>query len=271
MHKQRVLTGLILGSVVLAGLLWGGRPFFNSLAFAVSFFCLYEYFSMTFEKSPAFQVAGIALGLVPVLFSMFHPGNWNILLGIFLIFVAGIIMFLFSYGRHENPFTEMAVFVFGATYIGLCASLIVLIHAMPCGNLWIIFLLAVVAAADTGAFYVGSIIGRRKLCPSISKGKTVEGAAGGLAASALTALICWLIFMRSSDPTLLAAAAVLLGLASQAGDLTESIIKRAFNRKDSGRMLPGHGGVFDRVDGLLLAGPVLFWILYFSKGHCSLG
>ena len=267
MHKQRVLTALILIPVVLSGLLWGGTIFFNSLMFVVSFLCLYEYFSMTFEKQVFFQAAGIISGLIPVAACMFRPGGYYLVFSIFLLCLSAVIVFLMTYQHHEEPLSRMAVFLFGTIYVGLCSGLIVLIHPMTYGKLWILFLLAVVAAADTGAYYMGSAIGKRKLSPHISKGKTVEGAMGGLTASAVTALICWLAFMRFEDPRILVPVAILLGITSQIGDLTESVIKRACGKKDSGRILPGHGGVFDRVDGLLLAGPVLFWILYFSDGY----
>lgn len=267
MHKQRVLTALIIVPVVLSGLLWGGTIFFNSLVFLVASLCLYEYFSMTFEKQVFFQAGGIILGLIPAAACMFRPGGYLLVFSVFLLCLSAVIIFLITYKHHREPFLRMAVFLFGTVYVGLSSGLIALIHPMTYGKLWIIFLLVVVASADTGAYYMGSAIGKRKLSPHISKGKTIEGAMGGLAASAVAALICWIVFMRFEDPRILVPVAILLGITSQIGDLSESVIKRACGKKDSGRILPGHGGVFDRVDGLLLAGPVLFWILYFSEGY----
>ncbi len=271
MHKQRVLTALVIIPLVLIGLLWGGTVFFNVLVFVVAFFCLYEYFSMTFQNSPLLQSLGVLLGLIPLFMAMFKPGDHNIVFALFLICVSSIIIFLMTYPRHKNPFSKMAIFLFGCLYIGLFASLIVLIHPMPYGRLWIIFLLVIVAAADTGAYYIGSAMGRHKLCPNISRGKTVEGAVGGLIACVLMAVFSWMVFMDFSDLRALVPLAVLLGVASQIGDLTESVIKRACGRKDSGRLLPGHGGVFDRVDGLLMAGPCLFWILHFLGDYRGIG
>ena len=266
MHKQRVLTGLVLSLVLLSGLLWGGVIFFNCLLFAISFFCLYEYFSMAFQGDRIFQTAGVLLGLMPVATSLFAPQGLNLSFSIFLQCTGCIIIILLTYGQHNDPFQQMTRFLFGILYIGLCASLIGLLYRLPNGNLWILFLFAVVAAADTGAYYTGKTIGKRKLCHAISKGKTVEGSIGGLAACMATALLSWLAFLRAVDPLTLVFIAALLGITSQIGDLAESVIKRACSIKDSGHILPGHGGVFDRVDGLLLAGPVLFWILYLSHG-----
>jgi len=267
MHKQRILTALVLVPAVLAGLLWGGFFFFSCLVLVVATLCLHEYFSMAFD-SRLFQTLGLAAGLVPLSFAIFLPGAYPLLFSLFIQCMAVVIIFLLTYGQHKDPFSRMSRFLFGIVYIGLLSALTVGLYKFPHGKLWVIFLLAVVAAADTGAYYVGSAIGKRKLCPNISKGKTVEGALGGLAASVLTALVSWLLFMGFSSPGILVPLALLLCVSSQMGDLTESVIKRACGVKDSGRILPGHGGMFDRVDGLLLAGPVLFWVLYFSQG-CS--
>ncbi len=269
MHKQRILTALLLVPAVLTGLMWGGIIFFNCLVLFTAALCLYEYFSMTSAQKAVSQAAGILIGLIPVGAVILHPAPSLLLFALFLQCLITVILFLLTYRQHDRPFQQMAVFLFGVTYIGLLSALTTCIYSLPNGRLWILFLLAIVAAADTGAYYVGSNLGKRKLCPHISKGKTVEGALGGLAAGVLTALICWLLFMGFSSPDILVPLAVLLGISSQIGDLTESVIKRAWGFKDSGRILPGHGGMFDRVDGLLMAGPVLFWILYFSSTSCA--
>ncbi len=269
MHKQRVLTAFFLVPAVLAGLLWGGIIFFNCMVFVAAFFCLHEYFFMTFEQEVLFRAGGVFTGLFPVTAVAFQPGCFSLLFSIFLQCVVAIILFLLTYSHHREPFARLAIFLFGSMYIGIFSALTASIYSMPHGKIWVIFLLAVVAAADTGAYYVGSNMGRRKLCPGISKGKTVEGALGGLVACVVTALVAWILFMGFSRLAVLVPLALLLGVSSQIGDLTESMIKRAWGFKDSGRLLPGHGGMFDRVDGLLLAGPVLFWFLYFSNPYVS--
>ncbi len=271
MHRQRVLTALILLPVLVSGLVWGGESFFSGLVLLVAGLCLYEYYHMAFQNRPALVAWGIITGIGTPLLTIYFKQEIYVLFGIFLVFFISSLTILFSYGSHERPFEALLSFLFGAAYIGICSGLIALVRFMPYGRLWILFLLIVVFAADTGAYYIGKTIGKRKLCPSISKGKTVEGALGGLFFSAMGALFSWALFFNFFDLRLLVPLAILLALVSQAGDLVESIVKRAYGFKDSGSILPGHGGIFDRVDALLLAGPVLFWVLYFSEGNFYIG
>ena len=128
---------------------------------------------------------------------------------------------------------------------------------------WIFVLLAVVFAGDTSAYYVGSYLGRHKLAPAISPGKTVEGALGGLGANLLVGAIAKFLFLPPGDWLLSCIGFALFGAAGQAGDLFESELKRIAKIKDSSAILPGHVGILDRIDALLFSAPVAyFWIEY---------
>ena len=119
-------------------------------------------------------------------------------------------------------------------------------------------------ASDTGAFYFGRLFGRHKLHPTVSPGKTIEGAAGGLLASLLVALL-WAQFSSLYPMGLrMLILTILLSAVSQIGDLTESMMKRSHSVKDSGAILPGHGGILDRIDGLLFSIPVQYLFLSLS-------
>jgi len=121
----------------------------------------------------------------------------------------------------------------------------------------------VVAAGDIGAFYVGTCWGKHKLCPLVSPGKTVEGSLGGLASNLAVGYIVAYLLLPSLPPVKAAVFFIALGVAGQIGDLFESMLKRSAGVKDSGNLLPGHGGLLDRIDSLLFAGPVaLGMILY---------
>jgi len=134
-------------------------------------------------------------------------------------------------------------------------------HALSHGVLFLSGAILGVWAADIGAYFVGKAFGKTKLCPSISPGKSVEGFLGGLMLGTITAAGFWLN-MLGMDVTKALILAVILVLVSVAGDLGESALKRAVGVKDSGKMLPGHGGILDRIDALLPSIPVvaMLWL-----------
>jgi phosphatidate cytidylyltransferase len=146
----------------------------------------------------------------------------------------------------------------GVCYIPLPLALLILLRSAPGGTAWIFLLCAVIFAGDTAALYAGTLWGRHKLCPAISPGKTVEGALAGLAANLAVGMAGKALFLPEVGWAAALAFAAAVGLAGQVGDLFESELKRASSVKDSGGLLPGHGGVLDRIDALLFAAPVAF-------------
>ncbi len=152
----------------------------------------------------------------------------------------------------------------GAVYVGVPTGTIAALRLLPPageGAWWVVLLLACVMSADTFAYFVGSAVGRHKLAPAISPGKTVEGTVGGLLGGMLGALVVRALGL----PALSLSRVLLLGLAvaalGTAGDLVESLLKRWAGVKDSGTLFPGHGGVLDRLDSLLFGAPVLYYYL----------
>ncbi|HEY4945836.1 MAG TPA: phosphatidate cytidylyltransferase, partial [Candidatus Limnocylindrales bacterium] len=170
----------------------------------------------------------------------------------------------------EAGFAAWSSTTFGALYVGLLAALAWLAAAaMPTwmsadgaagtllsdGRAWPLLLVAAVWSYDTGAYVVGRAIGRHPFLPWISARKTVEGVVGGLVAATTAAAIVLAVMGR--DPLEALALGPALGVAAQAGDLAESLLKRAAGAKDSGTVIPGHGGILDRIDSFLFAGPIL--------------
>jgi len=131
----------------------------------------------------------------------------------------------------------------------------------PQGRYWIVFVLAIAIAGDSGAYYSGMKAGRHKLYEQVSPKKTIEGAVGGLAASILTGLLLGLAFLRQVPLAHLLLLSFVLAVAGQLGDLFESMIKRNCGKKDSSGLLPGHGGVLDRLDSILFGFPLAWFFL----------
>jgi phosphatidate cytidylyltransferase len=151
----------------------------------------------------------------------------------------------------------------GPTHVGLSMAAIVLLRGMPDGFGWIFVLLAVTGGNDTGAYFAGRFLGKHKLYEQVSPKKTWEGFWGGMAAATLLAVVIsftpLLPDFRVVDAVLVG---VVAGLLGPLGDLAESMLKRAFDVKDSGRIMPGHGGLYDRLDALLFNAP---WVLVYAR------
>lgn len=170
--------------------------------------------------------------------------------------------FMLTHSSPKPKWTqEMGKLVLGAVYIALPLAMLVMIYFHPNGKRWIFFLLAVTFANDTGAFYFGRLFGKHKLYESISPGKTWEGAIGGVLCSIIIAFWFLLIFRFQEIDLRLVALILALPIAGQVGDLAESMLKRNHGVKDSGKILPGHGGILDRIDGLLFSIPILYIFL----------
>ena len=159
----------------------------------------------------------------------------------------------------RNAFLDGTVLVTGILYIGLSLSYLLLIRGLPDGTLWIFFVVLVTWAGDTGAYVAGKSLGRHALAPVISPKKTYEGLAGGLLFACVLALAAREWFL----PALSRGDCLFLGLlltgAGLVGDLAESAIKRSAGFKDSGALIPGHGGMLDRLDSLLFTAPAFYY------------
>jgi phosphatidate cytidylyltransferase len=159
----------------------------------------------------------------------------------------------------KEAVARLAFSCFGVFYVGgLLVALPLLHRDLPDGSFWVATAIAVTFANDTGAYFVGRALGRHKLAPAISPGKTIEGAVGGLAGG----IGMMLLARQTFFPALTLVDALAIGTASgflgPTGDLLESLIKRAAGAKDSGRLIPGHGGILDRIDALLFVGAYVF-------------
>ena len=148
-----------------------------------------------------------------------------------------------------------------AVYVGWLGMHLALLRHLPDGRAWVLLALLTTFASDTGAYAVGRAFGRHRLAPRISPSKTVEGAAGGLAAAAVAATLLNLLLGPSEPIWLMPFLGLGISALAQLGDLAESAIKRSLEMKDAGRLVPGHGGLLDRLDSLLFVGTVLYYVV----------
>jgi phosphatidate cytidylyltransferase len=160
----------------------------------------------------------------------------------------------------------MGIALYGILFIAFLLAYVSLIRNMPNGRVWVLFLIITVWAGDIFALLIGSFLGRHKLYPKISPNKTFEGLAGGIVGSIIVALAFSRFFIPNLEMGSCALFAIGLGILGQLGDFTESMVKRSAQVKDSGTLIPGHGGMLDRLDSFLFSAPFLYYsLLYFLK------
>ena len=180
--------------------------------------------------------------------------------------IIGATRAVLNYRAGSNVLALLARYVCGVIYAPVLLSSLVLLRNGEKGGLWIFFLLLVVAAGDTGAYFAGTYFGKRKLAPNVSPGKTVEGLIGALLCIQILGGVYRIYLLPELSFMTGTMLLFVLGGAGVLGDLFESALKREGSIKDSGKILPGHGGMLDRIDGLLFAGPVLYFFKPFLLG-----
>lgn len=260
---SRILVAAVLLPVVVGVVYLGGWWLFV-LALAGGLIALHELYTMAREHRPL-VLAGY-LGLV-LTFLGFQLGGLPWMLGgLLATFVFSFVVFGLSDVR-PSATTSFGVTLLGVVWVGAGLGFLLLIRDITDGRgglgFWaVIAVLFTVFAADTAAFFVGRAVGRHRMAPAISPGKTWEGFAGGVAAAMLVAFV---ILYKDRDEFLSIPEMLLLGaavaLAAVLGDLFESAVKRDLEVKDSGRLLGGHGGMLDRLDALLWAGPAAYFVI----------
>jgi phosphatidate cytidylyltransferase len=269
-HAKRWITGLSALPILIFWLGWGSPLIFALLIALVCLLSQREYFQMALNRNaggiyPPLAILGYAAGLL-ILWAAYANSASLILVAITANFLLCGFFLLPRYQSDSSIVDAVAMQNQGMVYIPVLIAGLIRIRNTEAGILWIFFLLAIVFAGDIGAYYAGSYLGRHKLCPSVSPKKTIEGSIGGLCANLLVGGMIKAMFLPALPWAASLAMFLLIGVAGQIGDLYESALKRSVQIKDSGTLLPGHGGMLDRIDALLFASPVaLFfkeYILY---------
>jgi phosphatidate cytidylyltransferase len=260
MIQQRIITGLSLVALFVAIFLFSPAWLVCIIATLIILLASWEFLEMTLPE----QALGdrlLCLALASLIPWAALTGKAECLMGsLFVSLFALGIRSLLS-GKELTPrFQELQICLFGILYVSFTLSHFVLLRIMEDWMPWIFFILIVTYVGDVAAFFTGTRWGKRKLSPLLSPKKTVEGALGGMLATVLAACACKLVFFPALTVLQAVWISAVLSVSGQLGDLLESLIKRSYGIKDSGRMLPGHGGILDRIDSILLAGPVGYYL-----------
>lgn len=261
---KRVLTALVLIPAAL-GLIFLAPPLIVRAALAaVALLCLHEFYRLVRHRGARpYVLAGMAAGALLVLLPTLLNQSFLIILLLALLGMAALD------GRPmEETYPSSAATFFGVVYT--CGPFAIAAHLHALSPHWMFLPLLVSWVGDSAAYYVGRAIGRHKLAPRISPGKTWEGTIG----SALLGTAAGVVYLQAVMPEILALWAMIalplaVNVAGQIGDLAESALKRASGTKDSGQILPGHGGALDRMDGTLFAFPTVYLFLLILGGAAA--
>ena len=272
MLAKRILTAIIAIPLLIVLVYWGSEVIFLIIIMLAVGFGLFEFHKMNFAGDRFTKAISIIPGLVVVWFIYYYRDylsleninglswfiTWSITFVTLAVFLF-LLMQLMSFSQKVLSFTKPLMVVIGILYVSLFLSYLILIRCGEDGRNWVFFTLLVVWFGDCGAYGIGSLIGKHQLHAGASPNKTVEGSLGGVSASLIAAFVAKLLFLKQLTMIHCIALALGIALISQLGDLCESTFKRRNGVKDSGNLLPGHGGMLDRIDSLLFAAPFVYY------------
>lgn len=268
----RLATGFIGAPLICVLLYLGpdwGWALFVGLASAIG---AYELFGMTHPEDPPSRVLGALLTVAVVAVLWFFGTDPRVLLTLVVVApLLGMLLVLWRLGDIQTAAVRVMANTFGPLYVGGGMGAVILlrrdgnVHGPYDGASYVVLALTLSWLSDTGAYFAGRFLGKRKLYEAVSPKKTVAGAFGGLGGALVGALAAHFFFLKSLPLVHAVLLALVGGALGQAGDLGESLIKRSFGVKDSGGIVPGHGGILDRVDALLVTGTITY--LYVMWTH----
>jgi phosphatidate cytidylyltransferase len=266
MLKHRVITAAVgVPLIILA--IWFGDPWITIFIAAAALAGTYEFYRMaSFDRKEPLLYLGLLWTLALVL-SPHYRSSGVLPFVITAAILVSLICLLFRPSRH-NGLHQWAWTIVGALYVGWMLSYWLNLRGLEDGRNWVYLAMLTTFANDTSAYFIGRARGRHKLAPAISPAKTREGAIGGLAGAIIGAVVIAMVLRLISGEIgapfafrywQIILLGLLVGLFAQIGDLVESLLKRQMGAKESGNLLPGHGGVLDRFDSLIFVGAVVYY------------
>lgn len=262
--KSRILAGIAV-AVILSGALLMGQIAVTVLAIAACMIAVYEFASVIFgyatKRRKAETAALIALAVINLMLAAY----WPQLVAVGLVYSA-ILIFIHNIVQHRLEPNDIVYQIFSLLYVALPLGLVIQMYSLTSGSLliWLIFVIS--TSTDSTAYFVGMKYGKRRLAPAISPKKSVEGAIGGFVGSVVFSILFGVVLSTGFQLHLPLWQYALVGMVGsvfgQFGDLSASLIKRKFNKKDYGNLIPGHGGILDRIDSILFIIPVVYLYAY---------
>lgn len=270
MFKVRLLSGIALLLVLCSGLYWGGW-FLYTLVWLIAMIGLYEYQKAIQKgkwKANPLNILGFIATTILFKGLLFGRGDFLVFIGI-LYFIILLMIYVFSYPKWSHR--QLAEELFGFIYIPTMLIFLCLTRDLSKGAI-LVWLIPICSwGSDTCAYCVGMLIGKHKMAPILSPKKSIEGAVGGILGSGLLAglLGYWQLkdhFSFIQGIILLVMIGMIGAFISMIGDLVASGIKREYEIKDYGNIIPGHGGILDRFDSMIMISPIIFWLCHLFMG-----
>lgn len=263
MRFTRELTALVAAPAAIWITGWGPVWLFDATIALIAVLAMYEFIAL--GKAKGYDISTpLCVAIMLIIMSAFILEDLSVELGMFAALLIIPASYVVTSKSLEDSLPSSAIAVLATTYVGMLGGSLIRLHNdFAEGYKLVFFLLLVVWLGDSGAYYVGKQFGKHKLSPRISPKKTVEGLIGGISASIIAALVIHFTFFPAFPLVHAVIAGVILSVAGVIGDLAESMWKRSAAVKDSGKLLPGHGGFLDRFDSILFTAPILYcyWTL----------
>jgi len=256
MHFKRLAVAAVLLPALYLYIMYLSSAYFIFFLVCMSVIALSEFYAM-YRVTGILKYTGLFFGILILCIFYISKG---LLLNVIILSVMAVAAMRLLFKRNpKSSLSEVSIPVFGLLYIpGL---LTFQEHIREVGPEWIILLYATVWGADTMAYYLGTVVGKKKLYVEVSPNKTLAGAVGSLIGGVLAVFVVKATLLPVLTVPSVIFIGIVVGTISVLGDLVESMFKRDAGVKDSGIIIPGHGGILDKIDGVLFAGPVLFWLL----------
>lgn len=257
----RVISAVVMAAIFAAAILFAPAAAFKTIILLIVAGGLYEFFRLALPPDKTYRTFGLMWGVCVAIAILFFDGAF---LGTLF---AGLFVAALLYMRRATTFegvtSYIGVTLLGVIYVAATMPFWGLMRELQQGNVLLFMGIASVAMCDSFALFAGKKFGRRKFAPMTSPKKTMEGFFAGLVGSVLTAFIIRLVAWNELSLIHVVVIGTVIGFVGPMGDLVESLFKRDYHVKDSGHLIPGHGGVLDRLDALIFVGPFLYWYARF--------